>query len=98
MVFTCTIPEKSTKDRVLSVLLVVLRLTAVFLSLYVFICSLSFLSSAFQLLGGKSAGEVSRVEGGAGGPEQAGWQILGPKILGPKIALEILFDRIAIVI
>ncbi|XP_063682867.1 sodium-dependent phosphate transport protein 2B-like isoform X2 [Bolinopsis microptera] len=50
--------EKSTKGKVIKVLTLVLKMLIVLASLYFFICSLSFLSSAFQLLGGKSAGEV----------------------------------------
>ena len=50
--------EKTTKGKVLKVLWLILKLIIVLASLYFFICSLSFLSSAFQLLGGKSAGEV----------------------------------------
>jgi len=50
--------EKSTKGKILKVLWLILKLITVLASLYFFICSLSFLSSAFQLLGGKSAGEV----------------------------------------
>lgn len=50
--------EKSTKGKVIKVLTLILKMLIVLASLYFFICSLSFLSSAFQLLGGKSAGEV----------------------------------------
>jgi len=50
--------EKSSKGRALMVASLLLKVVVVIVSLYLFICSLSFLSSAFQLLGGKSAGEV----------------------------------------
>ncbi|KAL5253550.1 hypothetical protein ACHWQZ_G013374 [Mnemiopsis leidyi] len=50
--------EKTTKGKVLRILWLIFKLIVVLASLYFFICSLSFLSSAFQLLGGKSAGEV----------------------------------------
>ena len=52
------ISEKSTKEKFTTVIITSLKFTVVLISLYLFICSLSFLSSAFQLLGGKSAGEV----------------------------------------
>lgn len=50
--------EKTTKGRIIKALWLCLKFITVLASLYMFICSLSFLSSAFQLLGGKSAGEV----------------------------------------
>jgi len=50
--------EQNTKERVIRVLLAFLRGVLLLLLLYIFICSLDLMSSAFRLLGGKTAGEV----------------------------------------
>ncbi|XP_072239953.1 solute carrier family 34 member 2a [Leuresthes tenuis] len=47
-----------TKGKVLRVLVSVLKLIVLLGLLYTFICSLDILSSAFQLVGGKTAGEI----------------------------------------
>ncbi|XP_054995793.1 sodium-dependent phosphate transport protein 2B-like [Sorex araneus] len=49
--------EKDTRGKLCSVLEAVGKLTALLLFLYLFVCSLDVLSSAFQLLGGKVAGQ-----------------------------------------
>ena len=48
----------TTKERILRVALLILKIAFLLGFLYLFICSLSFLSSAFRLLGGKEAGKV----------------------------------------
>ncbi|XP_072023070.1 sodium-dependent phosphate transport protein 2B-like [Amphiura filiformis] len=50
--------DKSTQEKILTVLWVFIRICLFLGFLYVFICSLDFLSSAFRLLGGKAAGDV----------------------------------------
>jgi sodium-dependent phosphate cotransporter len=50
--------ELDTQGRVLRVLGAIVKIALLLGLLYLFICSLSFLSSAFRLLGGKQAGEV----------------------------------------
>ena len=45
--------DLDTKGRLLRVVWTILRLVLILASLYFFICSLDFLSSAFRLLGGK---------------------------------------------
>ncbi|XP_069116619.1 sodium-dependent phosphate transport protein 2B-like [Argopecten irradians] len=52
--------EMTSGERVVFILWVILRITLFLGFLYLFICSLDFLSSAFRLLGGKAAGEVFR--------------------------------------
>ncbi|XP_033734880.1 sodium-dependent phosphate transport protein 2B-like [Pecten maximus] len=52
--------EMTGSEKVVFVLWVLLRVTLFLAFLYLFICSLDFLSSAFRLLGGKAAGEVFR--------------------------------------
>ncbi|XP_056136101.1 solute carrier family 34 member 2a [Lampris incognitus] len=47
-----------TKGKVLRVLLVVGKMVSLLALLYMFICSLDILSSAFQLVGGKAAGDI----------------------------------------
>ncbi|KAL6110113.1 slc34a2 [Pungitius sinensis] len=47
-----------TKGKVLRVLVSVLKLILLLGGLYLFICSLDILSSAFQLVGGKAAGDI----------------------------------------
>ena len=51
-------PELDGCGRVKRVALVTLKIILLLGLLYLFICSLDFLSSAFRLLGGKTAGEV----------------------------------------
>ena len=55
---TASFSEQTTTEKVLTILWVFVRICIVILSLYLFVCSLSFLSAAFQILGGKSAGKV----------------------------------------
>ncbi|XP_059844981.1 sodium-dependent phosphate transport protein 2B-like isoform X2 [Hypanus sabinus] len=50
--------ELSTKKRVFRVLIVVLKILSLIGFLYLFVCSLDVLSSAFQLVGGKAAGDI----------------------------------------
>ncbi|XP_057297477.1 sodium-dependent phosphate transport protein 2B-like isoform X2 [Hydractinia symbiolongicarpus] len=50
--------ELDNKDKFMRVLITLLKVIALLVMLYLFICSLSFLSSAFRLLGGKTAGQV----------------------------------------
>lgn len=50
--------ELDTKGKVFRCAWTSLRILLVFTCLYFFICSLDFLSSAFRLLGGKTAGRV----------------------------------------
>lgn len=50
--------EMNTKQRVLSVLLSITKFVALLGLLYFFVCSLDVLSSAFQLVGGKAAGDI----------------------------------------
>ncbi|XP_021370578.1 sodium-dependent phosphate transport protein 2B-like isoform X2 [Mizuhopecten yessoensis] len=50
----------NSNEKVVFVLWVILRILLFLSFLYLFICSLDFLSSAFRLLGGKAAGEVFR--------------------------------------
>ncbi|XP_069116618.1 sodium-dependent phosphate transport protein 2B-like [Argopecten irradians] len=52
--------EMTGNQKVVYILWVLLRFTLFLGFLYLFICSLDFLSSAFRLLGGKAAGEVFR--------------------------------------
>ncbi|GCC26409.1 sodium-dependent phosphate transport protein 2B-like [Chiloscyllium punctatum] len=50
--------ELSTAQKVVRVLTAVLKLALLLGFLYVFVCSLDILSSAFQLVGGKAAGDI----------------------------------------
>uniref|UniRef100_A0A8C7ZU32 Solute carrier family 34 member 2a n=1 Tax=Oryzias sinensis TaxID=183150 RepID=A0A8C7ZU32_9TELE len=50
--------ELDTKGKVLRVLVSVAKAVALLALLYMFICSLDILSSAFQLVGGKAAGDI----------------------------------------
>ncbi|KAM3937273.1 sodium-dependent phosphate transport protein 2B [Leptodactylus fuscus] len=50
--------EMNTKQRILSVLLSITKLILLLALLYFFVCSLDVLSSAFQLVGGKAAGDI----------------------------------------
>jgi sodium-dependent phosphate cotransporter len=50
--------ELSTSGKVKRVTIGVAKFTLLTAMIYLFICSLTFLSSAFRLLGGKTAGEV----------------------------------------
>ncbi|CAN2388530.1 sodium-dependent phosphate transmembrane transporter activity [Pristimantis euphronides] len=50
--------EMTTKQRILSVLLSITKLVLLLALLYFFVCSLDVLSSAFQLVGGKAAGDI----------------------------------------
>ncbi|XP_018416913.1 PREDICTED: sodium-dependent phosphate transport protein 2B [Nanorana parkeri] len=50
--------EMNTKQRILSVLKGITRFILLVALLYFFVCSLDVLSSAFQLVGGKAAGEI----------------------------------------
>ncbi|KAM4709812.1 sodium-dependent phosphate transport protein 2B isoform 2-T2 [Discoglossus pictus] len=50
--------EMNTKERVLSVLKSITKFILLLALLYFFVCSLDILSSAFQLVGGKAAGDI----------------------------------------
>ncbi|XP_076356410.1 sodium-dependent phosphate transport protein 2B-like [Tachypleus tridentatus] len=50
--------ELTTYQKILRVALSILKIAILLLLLYVFVCSLDFLSSAFRLIGGKAAGGV----------------------------------------
>ncbi|KAM4810151.1 sodium-dependent phosphate transport protein 2B [Rhinophrynus dorsalis] len=50
--------EMNTKQRILSVLLGITKFILLVALLYFFVCSLDILSSAFQLVGGKAAGDI----------------------------------------
>ncbi|KAM9849275.1 sodium-dependent phosphate transport protein 2B-like [Aulostomus maculatus] len=50
--------ELNTKEKILRVLTGVVKLALLLGLLYLFICSLDILSSAFQLVGGKAAGDI----------------------------------------
>ncbi len=50
--------ELSSGEKLRAVLKAVLKICSLVALMYTFICSLSFLSSAFRLLGGKAAGEA----------------------------------------
>ncbi|XP_031753133.1 sodium-dependent phosphate transport protein 2B isoform X2 [Xenopus tropicalis] len=50
--------EMTTKQRILSVLLGMVKFVSLVTLLYFFVCSLDILSSAFQLVGGKAAGDI----------------------------------------
>ncbi|MEE6462332.1 hypothetical protein FKM82_001562 [Ascaphus truei] len=50
--------EMNTKQRILSVLTGIIKGILLVTLLYFFICSLDVLSSAFQLVGGKAAGDI----------------------------------------
>ncbi|KAG9479652.1 hypothetical protein GDO78_011597 [Eleutherodactylus coqui] len=50
--------EMNTKQRILSVLQTITKLVLLLALLYFFVCSLDVLSSAFQLVGGKAAGDI----------------------------------------
>uniref|UniRef100_A0A665VZ64 Sodium-dependent phosphate transport protein 2B n=1 Tax=Echeneis naucrates TaxID=173247 RepID=A0A665VZ64_ECHNA len=50
--------ELDTKGKIMRVLIAVAKLVLLLGFLYVFICSLDVLSSAFQLVGGKAAGDI----------------------------------------
>ncbi|XP_069833590.1 sodium-dependent phosphate transport protein 2B isoform X1 [Dendropsophus ebraccatus] len=50
--------EMTTKQRILSVLQSIMKLILLLTLLYFFVCSLDVLSSAFQLVGGKAAGDI----------------------------------------
>uniref|UniRef100_A0A7N8XLA1 Sodium-dependent phosphate transport protein 2B n=1 Tax=Mastacembelus armatus TaxID=205130 RepID=A0A7N8XLA1_9TELE len=50
--------ELDTKGKIMRVLTGVLKIVLLFGFLYLFICSLGILSSAFQLVGGKAAGDI----------------------------------------
>lgn len=52
--------ELDTKERVKAVVLNLFKIGLLLCFLYLFICSLSFLSDAFRLLGGKTAGKAFR--------------------------------------
>lgn len=52
--------EKTCKEKLMSVLMVIAKIVVLLGLLYLFICSLDFLSNAFRLLGGKAAGEAFR--------------------------------------
>ena len=53
--------EKTEGEKVLTITWVIGRIMLALCSLYFFVCSLDFLSNAFQLLGGKEAGKVIKV-------------------------------------
>ncbi|KAM5192519.1 sodium-dependent phosphate transport protein 2B isoform 1-T1 [Mantella aurantiaca] len=50
--------EMTTKQRIMSVLMSITRFILLVALLYFFVCSLDVLSSAFQLVGGKAAGDI----------------------------------------
>lgn len=50
--------ELDTKGKIMRVLTAVLKITLLIGLLYLFVCSLDVLSSAFQLVGGKAAGDI----------------------------------------
>ncbi|KAK2824924.1 hypothetical protein Q7C36_018851 [Tachysurus vachellii] len=50
--------ELDTKEKVLRVMFSIARLVVLLGFLYMFVCSLDILSSAFQLVGGKAAGDI----------------------------------------
>ncbi|XP_063778113.1 sodium-dependent phosphate transport protein 2B isoform X2 [Pseudophryne corroboree] len=50
--------EMNTKQRILSVLMSITKFVLLVALLYFFVCSLDVLSSAFQLVGGKAAGDI----------------------------------------
>ncbi|XP_069600746.1 sodium-dependent phosphate transport protein 2B isoform X2 [Ranitomeya imitator] len=50
--------EMTTKQRILSVLKSIMKFVFLLTLLYFFVCSLDVLSSAFQLVGGKAAGDI----------------------------------------
>ncbi|KAG8453566.1 hypothetical protein GDO86_000265 [Hymenochirus boettgeri] len=50
--------EMTTKQKVLSVILGIVKFILLVTLLYFFVCSLDILSSAFQLVGGKAAGDI----------------------------------------
>ena len=56
--FFLTYIELTTNGKVLRILGAFIKIALLVGLLYLFVCSLSFLSSAFRLLGGKQAGEV----------------------------------------
>ena len=55
--------DMDTKQRVLTVLFLVLRVLALLSLLYLFVCSLDVMSSAFRLVGGKLTGTVFSQQG-----------------------------------
>ena len=55
--------DMDTKQRVLTVLFLVLRVIALLSLLYLFVCSLDVMSSAFRLVGGKLTGTVFSQQG-----------------------------------
>ena len=57
-IFNILISELDGKGKVKRVTILVVKITTLIGLLYLFICSLSFLSSAFRLLGGKAAGRA----------------------------------------
>ncbi|XP_069779201.1 sodium-dependent phosphate transport protein 2B-like [Narcine bancroftii] len=50
--------ELNTQKKVLQVVIATLKIVSLFGFLYLFVCSLDILSSAFQLVGGKAAGDI----------------------------------------
>uniref|UniRef100_A0A8D3D9K6 Sodium-dependent phosphate transport protein 2B n=1 Tax=Scophthalmus maximus TaxID=52904 RepID=A0A8D3D9K6_SCOMX len=54
----CSLTELDTKGKIISVLTGFVKLILLLGLLYMFICSLDVLSSAFQLVGGKAAGDI----------------------------------------
>ncbi|XP_051783607.1 sodium-dependent phosphate transport protein 2B-like [Erpetoichthys calabaricus] len=50
--------EMSTKEKILSILFSIGKIALLLGFLYMFVCSLDVLSSAFQLVGGKAAGDI----------------------------------------
>ncbi|XP_052063022.1 sodium-dependent phosphate transport protein 2B-like [Mytilus californianus] len=54
------VSDMSSKDRSVDLITVLIKIAFIFGFLYLFICSLDFLSDAFQLVGGKTAGKVFR--------------------------------------
>ncbi|CAG7733910.1 unnamed protein product [Allacma fusca] len=53
-------PEKTWKDRAMSILMIVGKTLGLLFLLYMFVCSLDLLSLGFRLIGGRTAGEIFR--------------------------------------
>lgn len=50
--------DQTMKERAIGILIILLKMITVLCSLYLFVCSLSFLSDSFKILSGKTAGSV----------------------------------------
>ena len=58
----CKDQTKGDKVEPKTVAVIVLKLVMLFTCLYFFICSLSFLSDSFRMVGGRTLGSRSRIE------------------------------------